>query len=59
MSFSFTVKSSVVSLVTVAVSCVMAERSLAEAVTKFVMASTVSCWRYPLSEFAVVLCVAQ
>ena len=42
-SFAFTVASSVVSLATVAVSCAMAERSLAVAVDKFAMASTVSC----------------
>ena len=57
-SFLFTVARSVASLATVAVSCAMAERSLAVAVAKFAMVYTVSCWRYPLSRFAVALCAA-
>ena len=56
--FALTVASYIVSLVTVAVSCAMAVRSLTVAVAKFVMASTVSFWRYPSSGFAVVLCAA-
>ena len=43
--FLFTVARSVMSLMTVAVSCVMAARSLAVAIARFAMASTVSCWR--------------
>ena len=55
--FAFTVAISVMSLASVDVSCMMAARSLVVAVTKFVMASTVSCWRYLLSGFTVALCV--
>ena len=54
-SFFFTIARSVVSLVTMAVSCTMAARSLAVVVARFVIASTVSCWRYPSSGFAVAL----
>ena len=57
MKFVFTVKSSVVSLAVVAVSCAMASRSLSVAVTKFSMASTVSFWRYLSSRFVVALCM--
>ena len=58
-SFVFIVTSSVVSLVTVVVSCAMAARSLAVAVTRFAMASTVSYWRYSLSGFAMKLCTGR
>ena len=55
---AFNVASSVVSLATVFTICEMAERSLAMAVAKFVMVSTVSCKRYPSSKFLVALCAA-
>ena len=54
----FTVAIYVVSLATVVVSCMMTVRSLAVAVARFAMSSTVYCWRYLLSGFAVALCVA-
>ena len=53
MSFAFTVKISVVSLATVEVSCAMAARSLAVAINKFVIAPTISWWRYSSPGFAV------
>ena len=55
-SFSFTVARSAVSLVTVDVIFAIVARSLAVALDRFAMESTVSCWRYPLSGFAVALC---
>ena len=57
-SFAFTIASSVVSLATVAVSCVMAARLLDVAVAKFAMMSTVSCWSYPSYGFSVALFAA-
>ena len=57
-SLFFTVESSVVSLATVDVSCAISLRSLALAVAKFEMASTVYWWRYPSSKFLVALCSA-
>ena len=47
--FGFTARIYVMSLATVAISCAMLAQSLAVAVAKFVMASNVSYWRYPLS----------
>ena len=46
------------SLATVAVNCAMMVWSLAVAVAKFAMASTVYFWRYLPSGFAVELCTA-
>ena len=56
MSFAVTVASSVVSLATVAVIFAMAMRLLAVAISKFTMASTVSCWRFLSFGFVVALC---
>ena len=56
---AFMVASSAVSLLTVAVSWAMAVRLLDVAVTKFMMTSTVSCCRYPLSGCVVALCAVQ
>ena len=53
--FLFNVAISLVSLATVALSCAMAARSLAVAVTRFLMTSTLYCWRYPSSGFVVAL----
>ena len=57
-SFAFTVTRSVVRFAAVAVSYMMAARSLAVAVAKFAIALTISWWRYPSSRFAVALCAA-
>ena len=57
-SIAFTVARSAMSLAIVAVSCVMAARSLAVAIGKFLIASTVSCWRYLFSGFVVALYAA-
>ena len=56
--FTFTVTRSALSLSTLDVRCEMAAQSLDVAVARFAIASTVSCWRYPLSGFAVALCAA-
>ena len=48
--------SSIVSLTMVDLSCAMDARSLAVAVNKFAMESTVSWWRHLLYRFVVVLC---
>ena len=58
MSFLFTIAVYTVILVTLAVSCVMDVRSLAVAVAKFAMLSTVFWWRYLSSKFSVALCAA-
>ena len=55
----FTVKSSALSLSTVAVSWAMTAQFLAVAVARFAIASTISCCRYPSSGRAVALCAAD